>query len=72
MYADSNSMRLNPLLLEQTHMWQSRVEIEHYSVTYFDRITTFEVLYRSTSVKGGAHTHYADLSGIDAASQLFE
>ena len=25
-------------------MWQSRVEIEHYSVAYFDRITTFKVL----------------------------
>ena len=26
------------------YMWQSRVEIEHYSVVYFDRITAFEVL----------------------------
>ena len=26
------------------HMWQSLVEIEHYSVTYFDRVTTFEAL----------------------------
>ena len=26
-------------------MWQSRVEIEHYSVVYFDRITTFETQY---------------------------
>ena len=26
------------------HMWQSRVEIEHYSVAYFDRVTVFEVL----------------------------
>ena len=26
------------------YMWQSRVEIEHYSVTYFNRITVFEVL----------------------------
>ena len=43
-YADSNSMHLNPLLLEQTHMWQSRVEIKHYSVTYFDCVTAFEVL----------------------------
>ena len=50
------------------YMWQSRVEIEHYSVAYFDRITAFEVLYRSTSIKGGAHTRYVDLSGIDVAS----
>ena len=52
------------------YMWQSRVEIEHYSVAYFDCITVFEVLYRSTSIKGGAHTRYVDLSGIDAASLL--
>ena len=26
------------------YMWQSRVEIEHYSVVYFDHITVFEVL----------------------------
>ena len=27
------------------HMWQSRVEIEHYSVAYFERITAFKALY---------------------------
>ena len=27
-------------------MWQSRVEIEGYSVTYFDRIAAFEAPYR--------------------------
>ena len=27
-------------------MWQFRVEIEGYSVTYFDRIAVFEVPYR--------------------------
>ena len=26
------------------YMWQSRVEIEHYSVAYFDRIAAFEAL----------------------------
>ena len=26
------------------YMWQSRVEIEHYSVANFDRITAFEAL----------------------------
>jgi len=26
------------------YMWQSRVEIEHYSVAYFDHGTAFEVL----------------------------
>ena len=29
----------------QQHMWQSRVEIEHYSVVYFDRITAFKAPY---------------------------
>ena len=37
-------------------MWQSQVEIEHYSIAYFDRVAAFEVLQRSTSVKGKAHT----------------
>ena len=36
-------------------MWQSRVEIEGYSIAYFDRVAVFEVPYRWTSVKGGAH-----------------
>ena len=36
-------------------MWQSRVEIEHYSVAYFDRVTAFKVLSHKTSVKGMAH-----------------
>ena len=27
------------------NLWQSRVEIEGYSVTYFDRITAFEAPY---------------------------
>ena len=26
------------------HVWQSRVETEHYSIAYFDRIAVFEVL----------------------------
>jgi len=26
------------------HVWQSRVEIKHYSVANFDHITAFEVL----------------------------
>ena len=28
----------------KTYMWQSRVEIEHYSVAYFARIAAFEAL----------------------------
>ena len=29
---------------DKDHMWQSQVEIEHYSVAYLDRITAFEAL----------------------------
>jgi len=28
----------------KSYMWQSRVEIEHYSVAYFERITAFKAL----------------------------
>ena len=28
--------------LNAIHMWQSRVENEHYSVSYFDRVSAFE------------------------------
>ena len=35
-----------------THIWQSWVEIKHYSIAYFDCITTFKALWRRTSVKG--------------------
>ena len=34
-------------------MWQSQVEIEHYSIAYFDHITVFEV---QNFINGGAHT----------------
>ena len=27
-----------------SHMWQSRVEIEDYSVVYFNRVTVFKAL----------------------------
>ena len=30
--------------LDCFYMWQSRVEIKHYSVAYVDRITAFEAL----------------------------
>jgi len=31
------------VLIKSLYMWQSWVEIEHYSVEYFERITAFEV-----------------------------
>ena len=39
------------------HIWQSRIEIKHYSVACFIHISAFEALYHRTSVKSGAHTH---------------
>ena len=40
------SYRVKVRNLSPSYMWQSRVEIEGYSVAYFDRITMFEVPYR--------------------------
>ena len=31
-------------IMQQIYMWQSQVEIKHYSVAYFNRIIAFEVL----------------------------
>ena len=50
-------------------MWQSRVEIEGYSIAYFDRIATFETPYRWTSVKGGGHMRFVDLLDIHASTK---
>ena len=44
-------------MYKNKYMWQSRVEIGHYYVVYFNCIIVFEALYRRTSTKGGAHTH---------------
>ena len=46
--------------VKRTYMWQSPVEIKGYSVAYFDRITVFEVPFRWTSIKGGAHMCFED------------
>ena len=40
-------MKQKKLLLivhNEEHMWQSWIEIEYYSVTYFKRITEFDML----------------------------
>ena len=29
----------------ELYMWQSHVEIKYYSVTYFDHVTAFKLLY---------------------------
>ena len=53
----------------QIHMWQSLVEVKHYSIAYFDCITTFKVLWHRTSVKDGVHACCIDGSGICASTQ---
>ena len=50
-------------------MWQSRVEIEGYSITYFNHITAFEAVYHWTSIKGGAHMCFVDLLDIHASTK---
>ena len=47
-------------------MWQSSVEIEDYSVTYFDHIAAFEELYCRASVKGGTHMCFMDFIDVHA------
>ena len=39
-------------------MWQSLVEIRHYSIVYFDCVTA--------SIKGGTYMRCIDVSGISA------
>ena len=45
------------------------VEIEDYSVAYFDRIAAFKVPYRWTSIKGRAHTRFVDSLHIRASTK---
>ena len=47
-------------LLITCNMWQSQVEIEHYSVAYFDWVTVFETLRQRSSFKGKIHMHCVD------------
>ena len=39
-------------------MWQSYVEINDYSVIYFNHVAAFKAVYHRTSVKGEAHMHF--------------
>ena len=51
-----HNIRFSQLLNQ--YMWQSHVEVEGYSAMCFDRFTMFEVAYRWTSTKGGAHMYF--------------
>ena len=44
--AEGLGMQLNLQLglFPKIHMWQSQTEIKYYSITYFERITKFDVL----------------------------
>ena len=54
---------------ENLQVWQSCVEIEGYSIAYFDHIAAFEAPYCWTSVKGGAHTSFIDSLDIHATTK---
>ena len=58
-YLEYLGMRLYP-----GHMWQSWVEIEHYSVAYFKHVTTFKVLQCVTSNKGEVNMQCVNISRI--------
>ena len=60
-------MRLHP-----GHMWQSLVEIEHYSVACFNHVAAFEVLQRGTSIKGEVNMHCVNMSSIHEFMQCCE
>ena len=49
------------------YMWQSRIEIEYYSVAYFERITEFDALWRWASAKSRTHTRYINALMFDAS-----
>ena len=51
------------------HIWQSRVEIESYSIAYFDRVAAFKAPYLRTSVKGEAQTRCVIASIVAAFTQ---
>jgi len=53
-------------------MWHSQIEIEPYSVAYFNHITTFKVLQHRTSVKRGAHMRSVGAWILDNSTPLTE
>ena len=46
------------------YMWQSQVEIEYYSVAYFERIAELVTLLCLVFAEGRAHTRFVDTSDI--------
>ena len=56
-------------LVLKKYMWQSRVEIEGYSIAYFNRIAAFKAPYHWTSVKGVTHMRFVDSLVIHASTK---
>ena len=54
------------------YIWQSWVEIEHYSIAYFNLVNAFEVLQHRTSIEGGAHMCCVNMSDIRALCSVYE
>ena len=65
-YPTVKRVTLHELIKDYICGRQFHVEIEGYSVAYFECIAAFDAPYRWTSVKGGAHTHSVDSSDIHA------
>ena len=53
----------------EIQLWQPHLEIESYSVAYFDHVTAFKVSYLQTSVKGGAQMQCVIASIVAAFTQ---
>ena len=47
-------------------MWQPQIELECYSVVFFERITEFDVLQHLASTEGRAHMRFIDALDIHA------
>ena len=52
------------IIVGVSYMWQSRVEIKHYFIAYFDHVTALQVLKRRTLVKGGVRTCWVNVISI--------
>ena len=59
-----HALHFVPWLRRNNHVRQSPVEIEYYSVAYFNYATELKALYLWTSVKGGAQTPCVNATAI--------
>ena len=59
-------------LHSKAHVWQSWVEIEHYSEAYFDCVTAFEVLCRCTNTRHIYAVRMSPALNVSSALQHFK